>query len=48
MPLVTYNPDKDILRIQFSSDGVDESIEVLDCVVIDFDALDKIVGIDIH
>ena len=48
MPSITHSLAEDLLRIQFSTDDdIDESIEVLDCVVVSFDALDKIVAIEI-
>ena len=48
MPSITHSLAEDLLRIQFSTDDdIDESIEVLDCVVVSFDALDKIVAIEV-
>lgn len=46
--LVTYSLDSDILRIQLAQAPYEESEEVLDGVVIDFDKHGKILAIEIE
>ncbi|MBI4532493.1 MAG: DUF2283 domain-containing protein [Candidatus Melainabacteria bacterium] len=42
-----YYPETDSLYIELSNEASSESREIADCVVVDFDAVGDVVGIDI-
>ena len=44
---ITYDPDVDVLRIIFSSEPVEESDEDKPGVVLDYDKIGNVVGMEI-
>jgi uncharacterized protein YuzE len=46
-PTVQYDPDANAAYIRFSPQPVEESEEVADGIVIDFDASGRIVGLEV-
>jgi uncharacterized protein YuzE len=46
-PIVTYDPDADAAYIRFSPEAVQDSEEVSDGIVLDYDAEGRIVGMEV-
>ena len=46
-PTVTYDPDADAAYIRLSAEAVEESEEVSEGVVLDYDAEGRIVGLEV-